>query len=430
MPEESEDCLYLNVFAPRDASPTNKKPVLFWLFGGNLQFGTGSLTFYNGSSLAATQDIVVVTINYRTNIFGFSNSPEIPFGSQNSGFLDQRFALAWVTKNIATFGGDPSKVTLFGESAGGESVKQILAQPPSPLPFHGAILESQASVLTGVGSLSYAATVANFRCTTAASPIDCLRKVPATDIKAFIEAQSLAFTPVNNDGTSTTDVRPSIASKKFANVPILIGHNAQDAAAFLAVAGIDNGTAVLDNVLSALHLNESGIVDTILTTYGGDVVDDAYTLASAVATDALFTCPTASLSAYLTTHSYSVWRYLYSASFPNLQLFKCPKDGCAYHTSEIPLAWGTYPLDSFLGPATADEKALSKYMQGVWAGWAKNPKAGPGWPRVGTRLGHELGNIGSKKAPTGEHTDYLLSTDYPCAIYGPVDDALQLSYKV
>jgi acetylcholinesterase/carboxylesterase 2 len=96
-PAESEDCLYLNVFAPQDASPTNLKSVLFWIYGGNLAFGTASLAYYNGSSLAVNEDVVVVAINYRTNIFGFSNSPEIPVNSQNSGFLDQRFALQWVS---------------------------------------------------------------------------------------------------------------------------------------------------------------------------------------------------------------------------------------------------------------------------------------------------------------------------------------------
>lgn len=119
---------------------------MFWLFPGNLQFGTASLPIYDGGSLAVSQDVVVVTANYRTNIFGFSNSPEVPFGSQNAGFLDQRLALRWVRENIARFGGDPSRVTVFGESAGGESVKQLLANPPSPLPFSAAIMQLTGEV--------------------------------------------------------------------------------------------------------------------------------------------------------------------------------------------------------------------------------------------------------------------------------------------
>jgi len=118
---ESEDCLFLNVFAPSTPAPAGGRAVLFWIYGGALQFGSAGLPEYDGSGFAAYQDVIVVTTNYRTNVFGFSNSPEIPFGEQNSGFLDQRKALEWVQGNIARLGGDPAAVTIFGESAGGYS---------------------------------------------------------------------------------------------------------------------------------------------------------------------------------------------------------------------------------------------------------------------------------------------------------------------
>lgn len=92
-PAESEDCLFLNVYAPRSASATNKKPVLFWLFGGDHKFGTASIRCYNGTAFAAFQDIVVVIINFRNDIFGFSSSPQIPLDEQNMGYRDQRLAL-------------------------------------------------------------------------------------------------------------------------------------------------------------------------------------------------------------------------------------------------------------------------------------------------------------------------------------------------
>jgi hypothetical protein len=95
---------------------------------------------------------------------------------QNSGFLDQRFALYSVTI-IAAFGGNPTKVTIFGESACGELVKQLLAYPPQPVPFHGAIMESQASFFLGCGSVSYQQTINNFNCDTATFPIVYLRKI-------------------------------------------------------------------------------------------------------------------------------------------------------------------------------------------------------------------------------------------------------------
>jgi len=145
-------------------------------------------------------------------VFGFSNSPEIPFGQQNSGLLDQRFALQWVRSNIARFGGDPEKITIFGESAGGESVKQLLANPPSPLPFRGAIMESQQTGLVADGKLSYANVLSHFGCTS----LECIRGVSGTDIQAYVNSAGLmtGFPPVEGDGTYTSNVLPSILSGK------------------------------------------------------------------------------------------------------------------------------------------------------------------------------------------------------------------------
>jgi acetylcholinesterase/carboxylesterase 2 len=97
---QSEDCLYLDIYTPRGASSTSPKAVFLWIHGGNLNTGGGSLPYFDGSSLAVNGDIIVITINYRLNMFGFSNSPEIPFNQQNSGFLDQRLALQWVRGSI------------------------------------------------------------------------------------------------------------------------------------------------------------------------------------------------------------------------------------------------------------------------------------------------------------------------------------------
>src|SRR5271168_98635 len=105
MPTESEDCLYLNIWAPAGTPPKEGYPVMFWIYGGNLQFGHAALPMYSGESMALNRDVVVVGVNYRTNIFGFPGSPELKKGENNLGFLDQRKALDWVSKNIASFGG-------------------------------------------------------------------------------------------------------------------------------------------------------------------------------------------------------------------------------------------------------------------------------------------------------------------------------------
>src|SRR5262249_6056976 len=143
----SEDCLYLNVWPPAK-SDREKLPVLVYVFGGGFQNGDGSEPRYDGEKMAS-HGIVAVTINYRTNIFGFFVHPELTKESPhhaagNYGLLDQVAALQWVHKNIAAFGGDPNRVTIAGESAGSISVSALMASPLSRGLIAGAIGESGA----------------------------------------------------------------------------------------------------------------------------------------------------------------------------------------------------------------------------------------------------------------------------------------------
>jgi len=139
----SEDCLTLNVWAPKRAS---KAPVMFWIHGGAFVEGSGALAVYAGTSLAR-QGVVVVTINYRLGDFGFFAHPELsresaPDPAANFGLMDQIAALRWVQQNIAAFGGDAGSVTIFGESAGGMSVNVLMMSPPARGLFQRAIAES------------------------------------------------------------------------------------------------------------------------------------------------------------------------------------------------------------------------------------------------------------------------------------------------
>jgi carboxylesterase 2 len=212
-------------------------------------------------------------------VFGFSNSPEIPFGQQNSGLLDQRFALQWVRSNIAKFGGDPEKITIFGESAGGESVKQLLANPPSPLPFRGAIMESQQTGLVADGKLNYESVLKHFGCTT----LECIRGVSGTDIQAYVNSAGLmlGFPPVDGDGTYTSNVLPSILSGKFANVPVMAGTNLDEFRVFLAVLGLSGGDAdLVDSVANLTGLDISAIEPALLIKYSAEVTKDSNALLS------------------------------------------------------------------------------------------------------------------------------------------------------
>ena len=141
-----EDCLYLNVFAPKGAK---NLPVMYWIHGGANNSGSSANPVYDGSQLAAQFDVVVVSINYRLTLFGWLSHPalrataEIPDdASSNFGTLDQILGLQWVQRNITKFGGDSTKVTIFGESAGGWNVMALMASPLAKGLFHGAIVQS------------------------------------------------------------------------------------------------------------------------------------------------------------------------------------------------------------------------------------------------------------------------------------------------
>ena len=141
----SEDCLYLNVWTAAN-SPSERRPVMVWIHGGGLTRGSGSARNYDGEELAR-KGVVLVTINYRLGVFGFLAHPELTgesahHSSGNYGFLDQLAALQWVRRNIARFGGDPSRVTIFGESAGSWSVNLLMATPLAKGLFQRAIGES------------------------------------------------------------------------------------------------------------------------------------------------------------------------------------------------------------------------------------------------------------------------------------------------
>uniref|UniRef100_A0A670ZKX2 Carboxylic ester hydrolase n=1 Tax=Pseudonaja textilis TaxID=8673 RepID=A0A670ZKX2_PSETE len=135
----SEDCLSLNIWVPHP-QPSAPVPVLVWIHGGGYFMGTSSVAVFNGAPLAATENVIVVTINYRLGALGFLYFP--PAAPGNLGLLDQQLALKWVKENAAAFGGDPSRVTIFGQSAGGASVNFHLLAPKSQDLFAQAVIQS------------------------------------------------------------------------------------------------------------------------------------------------------------------------------------------------------------------------------------------------------------------------------------------------
>ena len=231
----SEDCLYLNVWTPAKRN-TKDLPVLVYFYGGGNVAGDASEPRYDGESMAK-KGIVVVTSNYRLNIFGFFSHPELskesPYkASGNYGLLDQVAALKWVQKNIAAFGGDPKKVTIAGESAGSISVSYLMASPLAKNLIAGAIGESGAGINPTLAPVSLAEaerTGSEFAKNSGYSTLSQLRALPARDIyEIYNESKRFGF-PVVIDGYFLPKTVPQIFNaKEQAQVPLLVGWNSAE----------------------------------------------------------------------------------------------------------------------------------------------------------------------------------------------------------
>ncbi|KAF5319917.1 hypothetical protein D9611_011051 [Ephemerocybe angulata] len=239
---DSEDCLTLNVVKPASATASSKLPVLVWIFGGGFELGSPSM--YDGSahvtkSQKMGQPVIFVSMNYRLNGLGFLASKEVrAAGVGNLGLHDQREALRWIKRNIAQFGGDPSKVTIWGESAGAISaaLQMTAFDGNSEGLFRGAFMQSGAAIPVGPvenGQGYYDSIVKITGCSNAQDTLDCLRGVPYDKIKAAIDTtpsifayQSLrlAWLP-RADGIFLTENPMDLVQKgKVANIPYIMGN--------------------------------------------------------------------------------------------------------------------------------------------------------------------------------------------------------------
>lgn len=231
----SEDCLYLNIWTPAKRN-TKNLPVLVYFFGGGFVAGDASEYRYDGESMAK-QGIVTVTVNYRLNVFGFLAHPELsaeaPYqASGNYGLLDQQAALQWVQDNIAAFGGDPSKVTIAGESAGSISVSYQMASPLSKDLMAGAIGESGAGIhptLPPVSLKEAEQLGLDFAKKAGYPTLAELRQLSTREIyEIYNESQRFGF-PVVLDGYLLPKSLPEIfAARQQAQIPLLLGWNSAE----------------------------------------------------------------------------------------------------------------------------------------------------------------------------------------------------------
>jgi para-nitrobenzyl esterase len=358
----SEDCLTLDVFTPAAAGDARRLPVMVWLHGGALVLGGGSLAIYDGRALAR-QGVVVVAPNYRLGALGFFAHPALerarPGGPVNFGLLDQIAALRWVRENIAAFGGDPAQVTVFGESAGAQSVLALMASPPARGLFQRAVAQSaygipshprRKAVDTGT-AIATALGLPGARATAAA-----LRAVPAERFAELGDAApTLAPSFVVGDAAFPAPLLEAFRRGTQAPVPLVIGSNSDEATVATAF-GLDPADLVAR--LGAARLLTRPLYP--------DVTDDAR-LGREVVRDVAFTA-FAKRIAWLHTARAPTWRYW----FEHVPAGATDRPFGVPHGGEVPFVFGNATSCGCLGvPMQAVDRAVERRMLARWTTFAK-----------------------------------------------------------
>ncbi|MEM9599466.1 MAG: carboxylesterase family protein [Pseudomonadota bacterium] len=387
-PPVSEDCLYLNVRAPKGA---DKAPVMVWIHGGGHQFGSGDFDYYQGNALAE-RGVVLVTINYRLGAFGYFAHPALsaddPRGvSGNYGTLDQIAALKWVQDNIAAYGGDPDRVTIFGESAGAWSVAELMSTPLAEGLFHGAILQSGASTyhlgqLDGDGLGWPSGHETGMRVSDALGLSDptaeALRAVPAEEIQSVItEEMAEGFHHVRDGVVFPQNVGLAFRSGAINTVPMMAGYNADEGTLFFPddpqptvwLNDLEPGdaSALTDRLSDPFPENARRLVDL----YGLDT--DYEEGGTQMMGDEIFGVNIRFAARQITDEGSPSWAYFFSRVPPSDK-----QTVGAFHAAEIPFVFGSH--EPILG-LSDDDEALTDLMAGYWASFAEDfDPNGPGLP--------------------------------------------------
>lgn len=389
----SEDCLTLNVWVPTEAA-TQARAVLFFVHGGGNTQGSSSITvgstrLYSGADLAAATGSIVVTTNYRLGLFGYLTLPALAAehsgsDSGNYGLRDILAALSWVRENIDEFGGDPSHVLLFGESAGGLNTCLLIASPLGEGLFSSALMESGGCVAQtrtmqeSVGADLVAATSCG------ASDLACLR---ALDASALINAVpnpvtglSAALYGPNIDGVVLPeDILTRIAAGRHYRVPVVIGSNADETMRMIPMTLTTEASAT---AFSRAYLAGFGLssaqIDAALALYPYSAYATPRAAVVALTTDVRWTCPSRRYAAAFDAgQSEPVWRYFFSHALDGTLAHQLG----AYHGIELSFVFGHFDIGGYT--ASANEVALSAQMMEAWAALARenNPStAALTWP--------------------------------------------------
>ena len=371
----SEDCLTLNVWTPR-ADTAAKLPVMVWIHGGAFVIGAGSQSLFDGAALAR-RGVVVVTFNYRLGTLGFFSHPALDRaranGPVNFGLLDQIAALKWVHANIAAFGGDARNVTIFGESAGAESVLALFASPPAHGLFQRGIAQSPYGLPSHSRQKAQAVGVAVASAVGlggAGASLAELRAVPADRFVGLKgTGTSLAPSLVVGDAALPESILSTFQRGGEAALPLVIGNNSDEASVAVAF-GID----------PAALIKKLGAARIVVKPLYPEVKDESQ-LGREVVRDVVFTAFVRRI-AYLHSARAPTWRYYFSR-VPTNQ--RTTMTGVP-HGGEIAAVFGVDDACGCLAAKVSDDdQAFSKRVGDLWTAFARgaipeSPDAPP-WPR-------------------------------------------------
>jgi para-nitrobenzyl esterase len=412
----SEDCLFLNVFTPSHQRAGS--PVMVWIHGGALV--TGESDDYNPAKLVE-DGVTVVTINYRLGALGFLAHPALADANGQSGdygLMDQQAALRWVQRNIASFGGNPHNVTIFGESAGGLSTLSQVASPQARGLFERAIVESgsynltQASLASAETAGEAFATKAGCASQTAA----CLRGLPVSTILA--DEDAAGYTPNINSEVLPQTLGTAFATGNFNRVPIINGTNRDEWRLFVAISELEGNPVTASNYQSMISSTlgvPAAAAAVIAAKYPLTAFSSPSVALGAVGTDAIFACPALtidqSVSHFVPTFAYEFndenapENFLPPVSFP----YGAP------HASEIQYLMDL-PTAAFPGTLSAQQQQLATIMKGYWTNFAKR-----GFPSSFGTLSWPLFNNVTQKmqslVPPTPQTETDFATTHNCGFW-------------
>ncbi len=383
-----EDCLSINVFTP---GLTGSRPVMVWLHGGGFSGGSGNWLLYDGTNLARKEDVVVVSVNHRLNLFGFLHLADLGAGERwtnasNAGMQDIVAALQWVKENIAGFGGNPGNVTVFGQSGGGGKVTTLMAMPSAKGLFHRAIAQS-GSALRGVPREAATQAATQFLARVGLKPnqLDDLQKLPWQRVQEAFFAEpripNLGGGPVVDGRSLPRDQWSPDAPSYSADVPLMVGSVETEDAWNDPPPPLQMSEDEMMTRVKRITRNDESkareLVALYRRTHAGITNTDVWLIMNADNTRRA----NAQLLSELKTAQRSASAYLYYFTWRSPVHLGQMK---SYHTLDIPFAFYNVDIAGSMTGAGNDRYALAHRMSAAWAAFARtgNPNHAdlPRWP--------------------------------------------------